>query len=670
MKRILAAALACAVSGLALQAQAAGASERDYSVLMFGHPAGHMKVVEAVTGQRCVDFDFTDRGRGPVTHSCFTTDGAGLQTRLVVTGVDYLKVKVDERFSLEGGVATWSSGADAGSSRAPGFYVPANGESEDVAALVRALLKAPNHELDVLPGGHARLETVAERTVSAGGASRNLVLYFIDGLAFGPVPVWLDDKGELFLEGDTWMVTVPEGWEGGAPELIAAQKAAIAERAFAEAKALQHRPEHGLAIINANLFDPQTRTLKPDTTVIVNGDRILRVISGARPDFPKEMEVVDAHGRTLAPGLFDMHVHIASDPDGTLDLMNGITTVRDLGDDVDELLERRERFAEGKLIGPRILLGGLMDGTGPLHGPTKVLVGTADEAHAAVRMFADHGYDQIKIYSSFPPELVPLVIADAHARGLRVSGHIPAGMTMSQAVQAGYDEVQHANFWVLNFLGPEVNARSNGMARFTEVGAHAKDLDLASPEVKAFVKLLQDHQTVVDPTLVAFEPMFLGAPRTLTPSLAPVAARLPPLVARGAMGGQLWQTEAQRADYAQSYARMKQFLKLLHDSGIRIVPGTDGMAGFELAHELETYVSAGIPAPEVLYMATLGAARVMKRGGELGSIEPGKFADLVLIDGDPTRDISDVRKVDWVMKGGTVYDPDALARSIGVKPRH
>jgi hypothetical protein len=672
MKRIMAAALACAVSGLALQAQAA---ETDYSVLMFGNAAGHLKVVQAASGERCVDFDYNDRGRGPATHSCFATDAAGLQTSVSVTGVDYLKTKVDERFARRGGVATWSSASDAGSGRAPGFYFPSNAESEDVAALARALLKAPNHELDVLPGGHARLETIAQQSVSAGGETRKVTLYFIDGLAFAPAPVWLDDKGELFLEGDTWMLSVPKGWEATAAGLIKAQKQAISDRAFAEAKTLQHRPEHGLAIIHAKLFDPETRTLKPDTTVIVNGERILRVIpgpqvSGAPLDFPKEMEVVDAHGRTLMPGIFDMHVHIASDPDGTLDLINGITTVRDLGDDVDELLERRERFAKGELIGPRVLLGGLMDGTGPLHGPTKVLVGTPEEAHAAVRMYADHGYDQIKIYSSFPPELVPLVIADAHARGLRVSGHIPAGMTMSQAVEDGYDEVQHANFWVLNFLGADVNAKSNGMERFTEVGAHAKDLDLASPEVKGFVKLLQDHQTVVDPTLVAFEPMFVGAPRATTPALAPVAGRLPPLVGRSALGGQLWQTPAQQADYARSYARMKEFLKLLHDSGIRVVPGTDGMAGFELAHELETYVAAGIPAPEVLYLATLGSARVMKRGGELGSAEPGKAADLVLIDGDPTRDISDVRKVDWVMKGGTVYDPDALARSIGVKPRH
>jgi imidazolonepropionase-like amidohydrolase len=680
--------MACALAGAALAWGGAAQCgpdvlmkrvgwSRDYTVIMSGHPAGHLKLtVTDDTGARCVDFDYNDRGRGPVTRSCARYDQAGLPVDLNVSGVDYLKTKVEEHFSRKDGLATWSSTSEDGSSRAPGFYFAANGTFEDGAALVRALIKAPGQELDMLPAGHARLVKVAERTVTANGASRKVTLYLIDGLQFAPDPVWLDEKGELFMAGETWIAAIPAGWEAVAPELIAAQKQAQAERAFALAKTLQRKPEDGVVIIHANLFDPETRTVKPDSTVVVKGDRIEKVSQGWKSTLVTDCaglgcpEVIDAHGKTLIPGLFDMHVHIAQDPDGTLDLINGITTVRDLGNDMDELLERRARYADGRLIGPRILLGGLIDGKGPLHGPTKFLISTPEEAHAAVKTFADHGYDQVKIYSSFPPELVPLVIADAHARGLRVSGHIPAGMTMSQAVEEGYDEVQHANFWVLNFLGPEVNARTNGMARFLEVGAHAKDLDLNSPEVKAFVKLLQDHKTVVDPTLVAFQPMFIGGPRTVTPALAAIADRLPPLVARGAVGGQAWKTDAEREAYGQSNEQLKRFLKLLHDSGIRIVAGTDGLAGFELAHELETYVAAGLSPSETLYIATLGAARVMKRDKELGSVEPGKLADLVLIDGDPTKDISQIRKVVWVMKGGVVYDPDALAKSVGVKPAH
>lgn len=673
MRRTLVAlSILCAVTAPPLSAAARiDRLATDYTVVMSGHPAGHLKLVVTDTGARCVDFDYTDRGRGPATHSCIRLDANGLPTEIQTTGVDYLKSPLEERFERTGAAAKWSGPSDLGTSAAPGFYFASAGTSEDFAVLARALLKAPGRELDLLPAGHARIETIAERTVSAGGETRRVTLYFVSGPAFTPAPIWLDDHGELFLEGGTWIASVRKGWEAVAPDLIKAQDEALVARAFAQARTLQSRPAGPLAIVNATLFDPETRTLRPGVTVIIKGDRIDRVVSAeAASRIDLKGPVVDAHGRTLMPGLFDMHVHIAQDSDGTLDLINGVTTVRDLGNDVDELLQRRARYASGELIGPRILLGGLIDGKGPLHGPTKVLVATPEDARAAVKMYADHGYDQIKIYSSVPPELVPTIIADAHGRGLRVSGHVPAGMTMSEAVADGYDEVQHANFWVLNFLGPEVNAKSNGMARFTEVGAHAKDLDLDSAEVKAWVALLQSHKTVVDPTLVAFEPMFLGAPRTTAPSLAAVVDRLPPVVARGASGGQLWKTPEERAADAASYAQLKRMLKRLHDSGIRIVPGTDGMAGFELAHELETYVDAGLAPSEVLYLATLGSARVMKRDSDLGSIAPGKLADLVLIDGDPTRNISDVRKVDWVMKGGVIYDPDALARSVGVKPRH
>jgi hypothetical protein len=259
------------------------------------------------------------------------------------------------------------------------------------------------------------------------------------------------------------------------------------------------------------------------------------------------------------------------------------------------------------------------------------------------------------------------MIARAHERGLRVSGHIPAGMTMSQAVDEGYDEVQHANFWFLNFMSPEVNAKSNTMARFVEVGAHAKDLDLNSAPVNAFVAQLKAYHTVVDPTLVAFEDMYLGGPKKPAPSLAPVLNRLPPVIARNTTGGGLGKTPEERAAYAASFEQMLRMTKKLHDNGIVILAGTDGLAGLPLAHELENYVRAGIPSDEVLQIATLTSAKVMHHDAEQGSLAPGKYADLILIDGDPVANISDIRKVSFVMKGGTIYDLKGIAASIGMK---
>ena len=120
--------------------------------------------------------------------------------------------------------------------------------------------------------------------------------------------------------------------------------------------------------------------------------------------------------------------------------------------------------------------------------------------------------------------------------------------------------------------------------------------------------------------------------------------------------------------YRDSYQAMLRMLKKLYDAGLPIVAGTDALAGFALHRELEDYVAAGIPAPKVLQLATLGAARVMKRDARPGSIAPEKAADLILVDGDPTARIADIRRVVTVVKDGTVYDAGALYAALGVKP--
>ena len=242
-------------------------------------------------------------------------------------------------------------------------------------------------------------------------------------------------------------------------------------------------------------------------------------------------EILDAKGQMLLPGLWDMHVHLGDWDDGLLHLAAGVTTVRDLANDIDHLQDLRGKFDAGTLAGPRIIMAGFIDGRGPFQGPTKVFADTPEEAKADIAKYKSLGYEQIKIYSSVKPELVPVIAAEAHRNGMRVSGHIPAFMTMEQAVAAGYDEVQHANFWFLNFLFDTVKD-TRTPARFTAVAEHAAELDLDSDRVRAFVKLLQDHHTVLDPTVSVFEDMFVARDGSYAPTLAPVAGRLPPQVRR------------------------------------------------------------------------------------------------------------------------------------------
>jgi imidazolonepropionase-like amidohydrolase len=312
-------------------------------------------------------------------------------------------------------------------------------------------------------------------------------------------------------------------------------------------------------------------------------------------------------------------------------------------------------------------MAGFLDGPGPYAGPTTVLVDSVEEVNAAIDRYASQGYEQIKVYSSIKPELVPAIVARARRHGLRVSGHIPAFMTARQAVEAGFNEIQHANFLFLNFLFDKVQD-TRTPARFTEVGHYAAELDLASEPVRSFIQLLKDRGVAVDPTVNVFEGMFTDRPGRLGAGYAAVADRLPAQARRGLYTGGLPVPEGMDQRYRDSFRAMLRLVKALNDAGVTIEAGTDSFAGFALHRELELYTEAGIPAPEVLRIATLGAARVMGRADRLGSVAPGKLADLILVDGDPAARIGDVRRVVLTVKDGVVYDPAALYRAVGVKP--
>jgi len=380
-----------------------------------------------------------------------------------------------------------------------------------------------------------------------------------------------------------------------------------------------------------------------------------------------DAEIVDAHGRFLMPGLWDNHQHF-SDVEGALDLANGVTSARDMANDTDNFLKRVARFDDGSELGPRVLKAGIIDGTGEFAGPTKMRVDTAEQAIQDVDWYADHGYAQIKIYSSVKPELVPIIADHAHSRGLRVSGHVPAFMSARQFVEDGADEIQHINFIELNFLFPEVKETRN-RDRFIKVAEHAREFTPDKPEVREFIAFLKQHHTVLDPTMGAFEGLFCGDPTVVTPGLEDIVPRFPPQIRRLMLSGALEVPKSKETAYREAFPAMLHLLKALYDAGITIIPGTDGLAGYMLHHELELYVRAGIAPAEVLRMATLTPALVMGVNKDRGVIAAGKLADMVLIDGDPTQNIRDIDKITTVIKGGKLYDPTAIEKALGIAPR-
>ena len=402
------------------------------------------------------------------------------------------------------------------------------------------------------------------------------------------------------------------------------------------------------SIRNARLFDPRDLSVTPGTSVVVSGGRIVRVGPDADVKPSANAEIIDAKGRFLMPGFWDNHQHF-SDNDGALDLANGVTSARDMANDTDDFLQRVARFDNGSELGPRVLKAGIIDGTGEFAGPTKMRVDTAEQAIEDVDWYADHGYAQIKIYSSIKPELVPIIADHAHSRGLRVSGHVPAFMSARQFVEGGADEIQHLNFIVLNFLFPDVKETRN-RDRFIKVAEHASEFTPDKPEVRDFINFLKQHHTVLDPTISVFEALFCGDPTAITPGLEAIVPRFPPQVRRAMRSGALEVPPDKQAAYHEAFPAMLRLLKAIHDAGVTIIPGTDALAGYTLHHELELYARAGIPPAEVLRMATWTPALVMGVDKDRGVIAPGKLADMILVDGDPTKNIQDISRITTVIK--------------------
>ncbi len=648
---------------LILALLAGAAQAREDQVQIHGNAAGTQTLTSPEKGVTAADYRYNDRGRGDVIQARWRLDAQGLPVHYEARGNDYWKVEFSESFDRDArGLARWKNRIEAGETEAAGFYLPANPPPEFMGVLARALLKAPGRRLKLLPAGEAWLEGGAD--VDAAG--RKLTLYRISGIEFVPVPVWLDDKSETAGVIDDWFEVLEAPLLPALAELQRAQQAADQAWHARLAQQHTHKPKGALLIRNARLFDPVSGSVRAGMSVLVRGERIVRVEPDADLEAPAGAEVIAAAGRFLMPGLWDVHQHFA-DVHGVFDLIAGVTSARDMANDNLPMLARVQRFDAGTELGPRVTLAGIIEGMGPLAGPTDVKVDTPEKARAAVDWYADNGYAQVKIYSSFSPALVATVADRAHERGLRVSGHVPAFTYARAFVEAGADEIQHLNFILLNFFPDVKDTRSRD--RYTVLADRLAQFDLNDGRFAEFVSFLREHQTVLDPTLVVLEGLFSGEPARAAPALRPVVQRLPVVVKRRQLSGAVAVPPGKEAVYAQALPGLLRMLKKLHEGGVTIMPGSDGFAGYSLHRELELYAQAGIPNAEVLRIATLVPARVLGVEKDRGTLQPGKLADMILVDGDPLKDMGDIRRIHRTIKGGQVYDPAALEQALGMSPR-
>jgi imidazolonepropionase-like amidohydrolase len=653
---------------------AAGAAQaQTYTVLCMKTACGRLLLTES-PGRLEVDYSYRNNGRGPDQKEVleFAPDGAWLRYR--TEGVSTYGARIDESFERQAdGRAVWRSPVDRGEKAgAPreAVYLPVQASPAWAARLAQSLLAHPTPRTAALPVGQVSIERV--QRLALPGQPYEIGLYAIAGLDLEPSYLWLrEDNRALFAQVHPgWGGTLPQGFEGELDRLSDAQKAAQLAHLQRLAKTLP-QPLPGLTLIEGvRWFDAAAARLQGPSDVYLYEGRIAAIAKPGSLKSAAPARRISGKGRTLLPGLVDMHAHLGPG-DLLLNLAAGVTAVRDVGNSNADLAELRGRIERGELLGPRVAANGFIEGKSPFSSQADFVPDKLADALAAIDWYAAHGYRQLKLYNSIRPEWVKPMVAHARSLGLRTGGHVPAFMTARQAVEAGYDELHHINQVTLNFLVSKTDD-TRTLLRFNLVGDKAAELKLNDRRTQDFIALLKKKGTVVDPTMTAFEAQYTQRQGQPNPSYAMVAANLPAVMQRGLLAAEVDMDDAKARRWGASWKVMMDLLRRMHAAGIPLVAGTDATPGFGLQRELELYVQAGIPAAQALKIGTWNGARYSDRLGEIGSIEVGKRADLLLVDGDPVADIRAIRRVALVLQGMNnetqALSPAALYQAMGILP--
>ncbi len=600
------------------------------------------------------------------TEETLEVNEQGFIVKQQIKGISAFGAPIDESYSYSDGLAVWKSLNESGQLESNGdeYYVPINGTGVSSSLLVKALAKDLDNKIDLIPAGTASLVKLDTVTLNNGKEDKKVHLLGIAGFGFTPNFAWYDDDYNFFAtDGGGWFGVIPEGWgREHLEQLSEIQKRADNDYLKELAQKLTHTIEAPILIKNANYVDVETGNLIEGQNIVIDNGKI-SMIGTTLPKLANG-KVINAQGKTLIPGLWDMHGHLQKS-DGLLNIPAGVTNVRDMGNTHDNIIDIERMSEANEIMGGDVYRSGFMDRESPYAMKMGKTVDSLQSAKAAVDWYAEHGYPQIKTYSSMEPEWVKPLAEHIHSKGMKLSGHIPAFMTAEEAVRAGFDEIQHINMLFLNFMG-KIDTRKR--LRFTMVGEKAGELDLDSKEVEGFIQLLKEKGTVIDATLSVFKSLLQAKAGRINPEVADIYDHLPVTIARNFKTAILDIKDEERAAYNKSTEALGKMVKKLHDSGVQVVPGTDGIAGFTLHQELIDYAQAGISNADVLKLATIGSARVVGADKTNGSILEGKQADLVFVDGNPLEDMNALRKITVVIKGQNLYKPDEIYQAIGVKP--
>jgi imidazolonepropionase-like amidohydrolase len=634
------------------------------------------------TGQET--YEIRRDGDGLVLKASYENKDRGVKEPLKATlrlrgdkGLAHFEVKgatsrftqIDSAVDVKGGKATVREGKKTSERPEPERYFCAGGFAPVSVQmmLIRDWERKPvAGPLETLPSGSVTIDKRGRDVVDVAGKRVELDRYSVGGVVWGRETLWLDPDRKLIaavtLDAEyNRFEAIREDFEPSLPFFVA--RAAEDGMALLAELADRFSPKRSgpLAIVGATLIDGTGAPPVEDSVVVIEGNRIAAAGPSARVTIPAGAMLIKATGMAVLPGLWEMHAHFTQVEWGPVYLAAGVTTARDCANEFEFITAARDAIAAGRGLGPRLLAAGVIDGEGTRTIGVEVAT-TPDQALALVKRYADAGFNQIKLYSSLSPELVKTIAQEAHRRGLTVTGHLPEGMDLERAIADGMDQINHITTIAHALRTPDPAKAKTKAAAFDFTGT-ARAIDLNSDRAQEIFRLLKEHKTVIDPTVALYELMFHAAGHVAEPGMAKVAPELAGSL--NSMGIPAFMEKSAEG----LFRKYLEVIGALQKAGVPIVAGTDqAVPGHSLHRELELYVEAGLTPMEALQAATIVPARAMKLDRELGTIEAGKRADLILVAGRPDRKISDIRQVKTVVAAGRVFDCGELWKCVGFRP--
>ena len=656
---------AVAVSLAALQPALA---DENFSVIVGEKIVGHLTTTTGDgDGETRIVFDYKNNGRGPTMAETIKLDEKGRPTFWKITGATTFGSKVDEHFEQVGDKASWTDSVGTGErlSEDHRLYIGQSASPWSLGMYARVLLDDIDHAMQTLPAGEIRLQEGDQLSVTGKSGSENVRSYTLSGLDLNPSYVLLDDKREMFAYITPSFIIVRDGFEGEEKRLRGIAEQLSTSRFEGIQKQAAHRYETPVRIHNVRVFDPRKMAMSEPVSVVVMGEHIAAVEPLDSPATPGEV-LIEGDGGSLIAGLNDMHGH-ESQERALLNVVAGVTSVRDMGNNNAVLAKLIERIDAGTIAGPRITRSGFIEGKSQFSANNGILADSQQAAIDAVRWYAARDFWQVKLYNSMNPAWASKTIAEAHRLGLRVSGHIPAFSNADAMIDAGYDELTHINQTMLGWvLEPDEDTRT--LLRLTAL-RRLPGLDLQSAKVQKTIQHMVDKKVALEPTIVIHEALLLSRDGEIPVGQVDTIDHMPIGAQRDAK--QAWSDMSAPGDaeaYAGAWDKVLDTLRIMHQRGILLIPGTDTGGSFTYHRELELFEKIGYSAPEVLKLATYDMAKYLGRDQSLGSIEKGKLADFFLVPGDPTQDLKAIKQIRMVIKAGVVYFPAEIYPHFGIKP--